>query len=107
MNPRLGSGSPGSGRFADCYSLESRPAAGPGAVRRRQGTLLETVTTVLELAGKPLRVREVHATVEELLGSRVPFSSVNEALSTHCSGPDSHFRRVNYGSYAVRSESTP
>jgi hypothetical protein len=52
-------------------------------IRRRQGALLEAVTTVLELAGCPLRMREVHAAVEELYGERVPFSSVNEALSTH------------------------
>ena len=48
-------------------------------LRRRQGVLLDAVTTVLELAGCPLRVREVHAAVEELYGERVPFSSVNEA----------------------------
>ena len=31
------------------------------------------VTIVLELAGCPLRVREVHAAVEELYGERVRF----------------------------------
>jgi hypothetical protein len=54
---------------------------------------------VLELAGGPLRVREVHAAVEKLFGGRVPFSSVNEALSTHCAGSSARFRRVRYGSY--------
>jgi hypothetical protein len=51
-------------------------------LRRRQGALLDAVTNVLERASCPLRVREVHAAVEELYGERVPFSSVNEALST-------------------------
>jgi hypothetical protein len=68
-------------------------------LRRRQGALLEAVTTVLELAGCPLRVREVHAAVEELYGERVPFSSVNEALSTHATGDRGRFRRVRYGTY--------
>ena len=70
-------------------------------LRRRQGALLDTVTTVLELAGSPLRVREVHAAVEELYGERVPFSSVNEALSTHANGDEGRFRRVCYGTYDV------
>jgi hypothetical protein len=71
-----------------------------GGVRRRQGVLLEAATNVLELAGRPLRVREVHAAVEKLLGQRVPFSSVNEALSTHVTGPGARFQRVGHGTYA-------
>ena len=68
-------------------------------LRRRQGALLDAVTTVIELARRPLRVREVHAAVEELYGERVPFSSVNEALSTHVNGDGGRFRRVGYGTY--------
>jgi hypothetical protein len=70
-----------------------------GSLRRRQGLLLEAVADVLELAGGPLRVREVHAAVEKLFGERVPFSSVNEALSSHATGADARFRRVRYGTY--------
>ena len=70
-------------------------------LRRRQGVLLDAVTIVLELAGCPLRVREVHAAVEELYGERVPFSSVNEALSTHADGGRGRFRRVRYGTYGI------
>jgi hypothetical protein len=69
--------------------------------RRRQGALLDAVTTVLELAGCPLRVREAHVAVEELWGERVPFSSVNEALSTHARGDGARFRRVRYGTYEM------
>ena len=46
-----------------------------------------------------MRVREVHAAVEELYGEQVPFSSVNEALSTHANGDGGRFRRVRYGTY--------
>ena len=70
-------------------------------LRRRQGALLDAVTTVLELAGCPLRVREVHAVVEEFYGERVPFSSVNEALSTHAKRDGGRFRRVHYGIYEM------
>ena len=68
-------------------------------LRRRQGALLDAVTTVLERASRPLRVREVHAAVEELYGQPVPFSSVNEALSSHANGDGGRFRRVRYGTY--------
>jgi hypothetical protein len=46
-------------------------------------------------------MREVHAVVEELYGERVPFSSVNEALSTHAHVDGGRFRRVRYGTYKV------
>src|ERR1035437_8702598 len=70
-------------------------------LRRRQGALLDAVTAVLERAGCPLRVREVHAAVEELYGESVPFSSVNEALSTQANAHEGRFRRVRYGTYEV------
>ena len=57
---------------------------------------------VLGEAGRPLRVREVHGAVEEVLGGPVPFSSVNEALSTHTAGDGACFRRVSYGTYERR-----
>jgi len=70
------------------------------ALRRRQEAVLNTVKNVLEEARRPLRVRDVHAAVEQLLGTPIPFSSVNEALSTHTNGPGAHFRRVRYGVYS-------
>ena len=75
-------------------------------LRRRQGALLEAVTTVLEDSNCPLRVREVHAAVEELHGEPVPFSSVNEALSTHARGDGGRFRRVRYGTYEMAGPET-
>jgi hypothetical protein len=73
------------------------------AVRRRQGAVLEAVTNVLERAGRPLRVRDVHTAVEELLGGPIPFSSVNEALLMHAGRGDQRFRRLRYGVYEHRS----
>lgn len=48
-----------------------------------------------------MRGYEVHAAVEELYAERVPFSSVNEALSTHTNGDERWFRRVRYGTYEM------
>jgi hypothetical protein len=62
--------------------------------------VLEAVSRVLERAGQPLRVRDVQAAVEVLLGEPVPFSSLNEALSTQTIGVGAPFRRVRYGVYA-------
>jgi hypothetical protein len=86
--------------------LASRDTADHGggvALRRRQGSVLDAVTKVIEEAGRPLRVREVHAAVERLLSAPIPFSSVNEALSSHAVGERSRFRRVRYGTYELRA----
>jgi hypothetical protein len=100
LNPRQGERLARLGVLRELL-LARGPGAGPGrrGLRRRQGVLVGAVGDVLELAGAPLRVREVHAAVEELLGERVPFSSVNEALLTHVTGPGARFRRVGYGTY--------
>jgi len=62
---------------------------------------LATVTSVLELAGKPMSVREIRARVEQRLGEHVPCSSVKEALSAHAHGGDQRFRRIRRGYYEL------
>jgi hypothetical protein len=96
------------GRLPKLTALHRRLLARPPVtevvrrpLRRRQGALLDAVTAVLEHAGCPMRVREVHAAIEEFYGERVPFSSVNEALSTHARGNGARFRRVRYGTYEM------
>jgi hypothetical protein len=102
LNPRLQVELPRLARLRDLLA-GPHTAPTPGrALRRRQGSVLDAVTDVLGRAGRPLRVRDVHAAVEELLGAQVPFSSVNEPLSTHTSGRDERFRRVDYGVYEYR-----
>jgi hypothetical protein len=104
LNPRLQVELPKLARLraqlAECDTAQ-RPAS--RALRRRQGSVLEAATAVLERAARPLRVRDVHAGVEELLGEPIPFSSVNEALSTHARGEDQRFLRLRYGVYEHRS----
>jgi len=103
LNPRLQVELPRLAQLrAQLAGSETAPGRLDRPLRRRQGSILEAVTNVLEQAGRPLRVRAVHAAVEELLGTAIPFSSVNEALSTHA-GPDQRFRRLRYGIYGHRS----
>jgi hypothetical protein len=65
--------------------------------------VLDAVTLVLERHVEPMRAREVHREVERELSEVVPFSSVNEALSSHAAGECSRFRRVRYGTYELRA----
>jgi hypothetical protein len=68
---------------------------------RRQGSILAMVTNVLENAPAPTRVRDIHTTVEELLGEPVPCSSVKDALSAHSDRGDHRFRRTRRGCYEL------
>jgi hypothetical protein len=79
------------------------PALERGSRRlpRRQGSVLAAVTSALELAGTAMRVGEIHAAVEQLLGEAVFYSSVKEALSAHARDRDRRFRRVRRGWYEL------
>jgi hypothetical protein len=59
------------------------------------------VTSVLENAAKPLRVRGIHSVVEDRLGEPVPYSSVKDALSAHTGRGDYRFRRSRRGCYEL------
>src|SRR5712692_9529343 len=73
LNPRLQVELPRLARLRE--RLAERDAALPAGrtLCRRQGSVLDVVTAVLERAGKPLRVRDIHADVEEVLGGPIPF----------------------------------
>jgi hypothetical protein len=60
------------------------------------------VTNILEDAPEPLRVRDIHRTVEGLLGEPIPYSSVKNALSAHTGRGDRRFRRTRRGCYGLR-----
>jgi hypothetical protein len=81
----------------DDLRARSRP------LRRRHGSVLGAVTQILCRRAEPMRVREIHAEVERAYRSAVPFSSVNEALSTHATGEQNRFRRVRCGIYEMRA----
>ncbi len=75
----------------------------PRLVPGRPIPLLETVTTVLELAGEPMRACEIHAAAAELIGESTRWSSVKGILSAHTIGGDRRFRRVRRGCYELNS----
>jgi len=59
------------------------------------------VRKVLELAEAPMRVSEIHAATETLLGAPIAYSSVKEALSAHTRSSNQGFRRTGHGCYEV------
>ena len=67
----------------------------------RVSPVLETVTLVLERAGKPLRAREIHAAAEQLAGEPLLRKSVKAALSADVASEHSRFRRVRHGVYQL------
>ena len=75
---------------------EPRPA--PAKARP---SVLETVTLVLELAGEPMRAREIHAAAEQLAGESLLWKSVKAALSTNVTDEHPCFRRVRHGVYQL------
>jgi hypothetical protein len=48
-----------------------------------------------------MRVSEIHAAVEQLLGEPVSYTSVKEALSAHTRDRDRRFRRPCRGCYEL------
>jgi hypothetical protein len=84
--------------------LLAKAATAPVMPRRVPGRpipVLEIVTTVLEGAGEPMRVREIHATAAELGGASIKWSSVKGILSAHTIGGDRRFRRIRRGCYEL------
>jgi hypothetical protein len=75
--------------------LEPRPAPPKAA------PVLETVTLVLELAGRPMRASEIHAAANELAYPPLRWRSVKGILSAYTIGGDRRFRRVGHGVYEL------
>jgi hypothetical protein len=63
--------------------------------------VLATVTRVLELADGPLRVCEIHAAANKLLGCPLRCSSVKGILSAYTLGGDRRFKRLRRGVYEL------
>jgi len=64
--------------------------------------VLETVTMVLKLAGKPMRAREIHAAAEQLAGEPLLWTSVKAALAANAVSDDLRFERVRRGYYRIK-----
>jgi hypothetical protein len=66
--------------------------------------VLETVTLVLALAGRPMRASEIHAAANKLLGVPLRWRSVKGILSAYTIGGDRRFHRVRRGVYDLAPE---
>jgi hypothetical protein len=79
-----------------------RPRPRPAWPRR--SPVLETVTRVLEQAGRPMRASEIHHAACELHGEPLRWPSVKDALAAYSRGGDRRFHRLRRGVYRLASE---
>jgi hypothetical protein len=70
--------------------------------RLRGGLVPKAIMRVLGESVEPMRVRDIHAEVEGLLGQTVSPSSVKNWLAGHARGDQSLFVRLGRGGYLVR-----
>jgi len=76
----------------------------PRPVPAKVSAVLESVTLVLERAGKPMPAREIHATACELFGNPLLWKSVKAALAANVTGEHPRFRRVRHGVYQLAED---
>jgi len=74
----------------------------PRPVPAKVSPVLETVIRVLEQAGGPMQVREIHAAAEQLAGEPLLWKSVKAALAVNAEGEEARFDRVRRGYYRIR-----
>jgi hypothetical protein len=74
----------------------------PFARKRRARVLTEAIGEVLVDAAGPMRMCEIHAAAEMLLGQSVPRSTVKNCLANNCRGQQARFVRVVRGRYSLR-----
>jgi hypothetical protein len=67
----------------------------------RGGIVPKAIERVLADAGKPMRVRDVHAEVEELLGMSVPASSVKNWVAKQVQDQQPRVVRLERGRYRL------
>src|SRR5437660_1165543 len=61
----------------------------------------ETISRVLEQAGRPMRTNEIHESVEQLHGHTVLRTTLKAALADGTAASQPRFRRVRYGVYEL------
>lgn len=70
--------------------------------KRRAGVLTDAIGEVLGDAREAMRMYEIHAAAEALLGQPVPRSTVKNCLANNCRGVRGRFERVARGRYGLR-----
>lgn len=72
---------------------------------RRPGWVPTAIAQVLTARGVPMRVAEIHAAVETLIGEPVSGGSIKSALYSNARGPAARFMKVAPGRYVLASAS--
>lgn len=72
-----------------------------GGRQRRVGELRPAVIRLLEAAGGPMRLRDIHTALELDLGEPVPRSTIKNLLAVHCRGATPVFERRQRGLYQL------
>ena len=68
---------------------------------RRPGWVLKAIVQVLADRSEAMRVKDIHAAVEAMLGEAVAASSIKNALAGNISGESRRFVRVAKGRYVL------
>jgi hypothetical protein len=76
-----------------------RPSARAG--RTRNGLVPRAIEKILTDAAGPMRVCDIHAAVEDLLGAAVPIPTVNCWLSKSVQGDRPALVRLGHGRYRL------
>lgn len=77
------------------------PRPTPLASKRRCGDVSKAVAEVLREFGGPLRMVEIHAGVEGLLGETVPRSTIKNCLANNSRGDEAWLVRLARGRYGL------
>lgn len=77
-----------------------RPSARPDR-KLRKGLVPRAIEKVLKDASEPMRVCDIHAAVEDRLGTEVPASSVNCWLAKHVKGSPPRLVQFGRGRYLI------
>jgi hypothetical protein len=72
--------------------------------RLGNGVVQRAIVKVLVSANQPMRLRDIHAGVENMLGHPVSKESVAWCVRTSKSGAGPRFQRVAYGRYRLMSQ---
>lgn len=81
------------GRVRERRSCRQRP--------RRPGWILKAIVQVLTDRDGPMRAKDIHRAVEQLIGEPVAWSSVKDALASNVSGTSPRFVRIARGRYVL------
>ncbi len=87
-------------------SLQRKPSRNKPTLKPRQGQIHESVKHVLEVASKPMHMRDIHRSVEQELGRQISYATIKSCLNE----PRRRtvlFDRVGRGVYQLHIEVVP